>query len=181
MKTIVLTFAALVLTGARLHAQAPADSIPACAEGGISRIAVTVPAGQTREQLAQTLQETRVFPEGTQIKILSPGERPEILNGRQFHGRLLMHLDRFLRAGLQVDGAVQALLEVNEDGVVTDVHPNTGHRDVDRGLRTLWRYARFEPVVVGGCRVPARLHMTLTFASDYGDWMRHQNTTYEHQ
>ena len=176
MKTTTLSLAALLLTGANLHAQASADPIPACAESGIARMAVTVPEGKTREELVESLQQSGALPVGTQVKILTEAERPALVNMRQFEGRLDMHMERFVRAGLQVDGAMEALLKVNADGVVTDVHSETGNRDLDRGLRTMWRSARYAPVVVGGCRVPAWLHVSLQFASEYDDAQRWQET-----
>lgn len=177
MKLPILTFAAL-LAGCATHSVPPVPhALPACADGGVARVAVTLPREQTREALVQSLQESRAFPEGTQIKILDDGERPAMLNTRQFHERMLMHLNRFLNAGLQVDGSAQALLEVNADGEVTAVHPGSGNRDVDRGLRNLWRTARYTPVVVGECRVPAWLHVDVSFESEYNIWMRSQGTT----
>lgn len=178
MKTPVIALAALLLAGANLHAQASTESArPACAEGGVARLAVTVPPGQTREALVQSLQQGGTLPEGTQIRILSPHERPALVNYDRFLSRWRMHMDRFLRSGLQVDGDAQTLLEVSADGVVTAVHPATGHRDVDRGLRDLWRFARYEPVVVGGCRVPAWLHVGLQFESEYRQWERSVRTS----
>lgn len=177
MKTTIFALAALVLSGTGLHAQASAGSaLPACAEGGITRLGITVPPGQTREALVQSLQQAGTLPEGTQIKILSDGERPALVNYERFLSRWRMHIDRLLRAGLQVDGDAQTLLEVSADGVVTAVHPATGNRDVDRGLRDLWSFARYEPVVVGGCRVPAWLHVGLQFESEYRQWERRQAT-----
>lgn len=176
MKTPIFSLAALLLTGAKLHAQAPAHPLPACAEGGVARMAVTVPTGKTRDEVVQSLQQT--LPAGTQIKILSDRERPALVNGRWFGDRMRMHNERFLRAGLQVNGAAETLLEVDAAGVVTAVHPTSGNRDLDRGLRQLWRSARYEPVVVGECRVPAWLHVSLEFASQYSDDYRDQSTGY---
>lgn len=176
MKTRFFVLAALLLTGADLHAQASADSLPACADGGVTRLAVTIPPGQTRDELVRALQQSGTLPEGTQIKILAEHERPRMANVDRFMSRWRMHIQRFMRAGLQLDGNAQTLLEVNADGVVTDVRPNTGNRDVDRGLRDLWRFARYEPVVVGGCRVPAWLHVGLQFESEYRQWERTQGT-----
>ena len=167
MKTTPIVLAALLLTGANLHGQASADSIPACADGGISRLAVTVPPGKTREELVQSLQQSTAIPEGTQIRILADREMPAIVNGREFDDRLRMHRVRFLHRGLEVNGDAQTLVEVNADGVVTEVHAASGHRDVDRGLRDLWRRARFEPVLIGECRAPAWLHVNLRFASEF--------------
>ncbi|HST63439.1 MAG TPA: hypothetical protein VLK84_32305 [Longimicrobium sp.] len=178
MKTPILAITALLLGSVSLHAQASDEGtgIPACAEGGIARLGITVPPGQTREELVQSLQQSGTLPEGTQIKILSAGERPALVNPERFMSRWRMHMDRFFRAGLAVDGNAQTLLEVNADGVVTAVHPSTGNRDVDRGLRDLWRFAQYEPLVVGGCRVPAWLHVGLQFESEYRQWERTQRT-----
>lgn len=176
MKTRILLCAALLLGGADLRAQEPAsaDTLPACADGGISRMAITVPPGRTREEVIGAL--GGLLPEGTQVKILAPHERPHMVNTERFLSRWRMHMDRFLSAGLQVNGAESTLLEVNADGVVTEAHPSTGNREVDRGLRDLWRQARYEPVVVGGCRVPAWLHVGLDFESEYRSWERSVGT-----
>lgn len=171
MKTHILALAALLATGADLRAQA-ADPLPACAEGGLSRLAITVPPGQTREEVVQALHASGALPEGTQVRILADQDKPRITNREQFSSRLRMHLERFIRAGLQVDGQAVALVQVNAEGEVVSVDGNSGSRDVDRGLRDLWRQARFEPVVVGSCRAPAYLHLSLQLASEYTDEWR---------
>lgn len=175
MRTPILCAAALLLAVApALRAQAPADTalLPACAEGGISRVAMTVPPGQTPRQVAEALQAGGGLPEGTQVKFLAPHERPQLLNLDEFSDLVEMHVHRFLRAGLQVDGEALSLVTVSADGRVTDVDVHSGHRDVDRGMRELWRRARFEPVVVGSCRVPAYLHLNLRFNSSFDDQWR---------
>jgi aromatic ring-cleaving dioxygenase len=176
MKTTRFLIAAALLAAAPgLRAQdASPDTAqkPACAEGGISRIAMSVPPGQSREEAVAALQASGTLPEGTQVKILARGERPQVVNGERFASRMQMHMQRLFEAGLQVNGAAVTLVELNADGEVTAVHPATGNREVDRSMRDLWRQARFEPTVVGGCRVPVWLHVTLDFESEYGQWNR---------
>ena len=171
---ILLIPALLTACAATLHAQGSSTAadtalLPACAEGGLSRIAVTVPPGQTREQVVQALQQSGSLPAGTQVRILEDHEKPRIVNRERFRELVEMHVHRFLRAGLQVDGDAVALVQLDADGRVTDVDPNTGHRDVDRGIRDLWRRTRFEPVVVGSCRAPAYLHLKLRITSDFDE------------
>lgn len=176
MKTRIFALAALLVAASDLRAQSPDAALPACAEGGLSRLAVTVPPGQTREEMIQALQQSGALPEGTQVKILAEHERPEMVNYDRFISRWQMHMGRLLRSGLEVDGSAATLLRVDADGVVVEAHPATGHRDVDRGLRDLWRHARYAPVVVGGCRVPAWLHVGLDFESEYRHWQRSVQT-----
>lgn len=177
MRFGTLLLAALLTCACTLHAQASSASadtalLPACVEGGINRIAVTVPPGQTREQVVQALQQGGGLAPGTQVRILEDHEKPRIVNRERFSELVGMHVHRFFRAGLRVDGEAVALVQVDADGRVTSVTPNTGNRDVDRGVRELWRRTRFEPVVVGSCRVPAYLHLSLRIASDFDEHWR---------
>lgn len=178
MRSTILIIAALLTAGAHtLHAQdssASADTalLPACAEGGISRIAVTIPPGQTREQVVQALQQSGGLAPGTLVRILEDHEKPRIVNPERFSQLVEMHVHRFFRAGLKVDGDAVALVQVDADGRVTAAHPETGNRDVDRSIRELWRRTRFEPVVVGSCRVPAYLHLSLRITSDFDEHWR---------
>jgi hypothetical protein len=172
MKTHILVLAALLSGAGGLHAQAPAaDTLPACADGGISRLAVTVPPGQTREEVVQALNSSGALPAGTQVRILESHDRPSLVNRERFNELVRMHIHRFLRAGLQVDGEATTLVRVDANGRVVEVDAASGNREVDGELRRLWRQARFEPVLVGSCRAPAYLHLNLRFASDFDeDW-----------
>lgn len=164
--------AALVLLAAAapLAAQsAPADTAAACTDLGLARLAVTVPPGQTREEVVDALQQSGALAPGTEVRLLETGYVPPLTNQERFSSRALMHLDRLIRAGLEVSGTGTTLLEVDADGEVTAVHPASGHRDVDRALRDLWRHARFAPVEVHGCRAPAWLHVSVTFRSRFSE------------
>jgi hypothetical protein len=173
MKTRILVVAAVLAGAGDLHGQsATADTIPACAEGGISRLAVTVPPGQTREEMVQALNASGALPAGTQVRILESDQKPEILNRERFGNLVEMYIHRFLRAGLQVDGEATTLVRIDANGRVVDVDAASGNRAVDLELQRLWRQARFEPVLVGSCRAPAYLHLSLRFASDFDDAWR---------
>lgn len=173
MKTHLLVFAAMLSGAGDLHGQAAAaDTIPACAEGGISRLAVTVPPGQTREEMVQALNASGALPAGTQVRILESDQKPEILNRERFRELVEMYIHRFLRAGMQVDGEATTLVRIDADGRVVDVDAASGNRNVDMELQRLWRQARFAPVLVGSCRAPAYLHLSLRFASDFDEVWR---------
>jgi hypothetical protein len=170
MKTHILVVAAVLAGAGDLRAQASAaDTIPACADGGISRLAVTVPPGQTREEMVQALNASGALPAGTQVRILESGDKPAIVNRERFGELMEMHIRRFLRRGLEVDGNATTLVRIDADGRVVGVDAASGNRDVDVEIQQLWRQARFEPVLVGSCRAPAYLHLTLRFASDFDE------------
>jgi outer membrane biosynthesis protein TonB len=67
----------------------------------------------------------------------------------------------------ELAGTASILLYLDESGKVTEVHPNTGDRRLDRELTNVWRDAAFEPYVIGGCRVRAYIHVPLSFSSDH--------------
>lgn len=172
MKTRILILVALLAGAGDLRAQAAAaDTIPACADGGISRLAVTVPPGQTREEVVQALNASGALPAGTQVRILESYDKPRIVNRERFHELVVMYIHRFLRRGMQVDGEATTLVRIDADGRVVGVDAASGNREVDLEIERLWRQARFEPVLVGSCRAPAYLHLSLSFASDFDeDW-----------
>jgi hypothetical protein len=149
-------------------ALAAADALPTCASQGIQRVAVMVPPGQTAEQLGETLRTGGVFPAGTQAVILQPNQLTRLRNEEQFHGRMRMSLNLFLEQGIHIQGTAYMLVEVDEDGNVTRVHPNSGDAEVNRILTRTWRVARFEPYAFDGCRMKAWLQVPQTFNSNWG-------------
>jgi hypothetical protein len=165
---LILALAAGGLTLARpVHAQQVADAVPTCASRGVQRVAVMVPPGQTTAQFQETLRSGGLFPAGTQVMILQPRQITAIRNEEQFRTRLNTTLTVLLDNGMHVQGTANMLLELDEDGEVERVHPNSGQTEVDRMLVRTWRQARFEPYVLDGCRVKAWIQLPQTFASDY--------------
>ena len=166
---VILALAAGGLTLAPpAAAQETADaSPPTCASQGVQRVAVMVPPGQTTEQLGETLRNGGLFPAGTQVMILQPGQFMPIRNEAQFNTRMRTTLNLFLEQGINIQGTAAMLLEVDEEGAVTRVHPNSGNAEVNRLLTRTWRQARFEPYVFDGCRVKAWIQVPQTFSSDW--------------
>jgi len=157
-------------------AQGDSDAVaalPTCASQGIQRVAVMVPPGQTAEQLGETLRTGGLFPAGTQAMILQPGQFTRIRNEQQFNGRMRMSLNLFLEQGINIQGTAYMLVEVDEDGNVSGVHPNSGDAEVNRILTRTWRVARFEPYTFDGCRVKAWIQVPQTFSSDWNEHERH--------
>jgi hypothetical protein len=144
-----------------------AAAAPTCASQGIQRVAVMVPPGQTTEQFQETLRTGGLFPAGTQVLILQPGQLMPLRNEAQFDARMRTTLGMFLDQGIIVQGTARMLVEVDEDGSVTTVHPNSGNADVNRLLVRTWRQARFEPYLFDGCRVKAWIQVPQTFSSDW--------------
>jgi len=169
---VILALAAggLVLASpgaAQEAAEASAAGMPTCASQGVQRVAVMVPPGQTAEQLGETLRSGGLFPAGTQVMILQPGQLTPLRNAAQFNARMRTTLGMFLEQGINIQGTASMLLEVDEDGAVTTVHPNSGNAEVNRLLVRTWRQARFEPYVFDGCRVKAWIQVPQTFSSDW--------------
>src|SRR5215218_6801251 len=162
---VVLALAAGGLTLSRPALAQDAEA-PTCASQGLQRVAVMVPPGQTAAQLQETLRTGGLFPAGTQVMILQPQQIMPMRNQEQFHARLQGTLGRFLETGI-VEGTAQMLLELDEDGAVTAVHPNSGNNEVNMLLVRTWRVARFEPYVFDGCRVKAWIQVPQTFASNW--------------
>lgn len=150
-----------------------AGVIPTCTSQGLQRAAVMIPPGQTAEQLGETLRTGGLFPAGTEVMILTPDQLTPIRNAQQFSGRMRTSLHLFLEQGINIQGTAYMLVEVDEDGNVVRVHPNSGNAEVNRILNRTWRVARFEPYVFEGCRVKAWIQVPQTFASDWDDHMRH--------
>jgi hypothetical protein len=167
-----LALAGLVLSGAAAAQQSPdGPSLPTCASQGIQRVAVMVPPGQTAAQLQETLRRGSLFPAGTEVRILQPGQLMPIRNREEFDARLHTTLTMFLNDGITIQGTARMLVEVDDEGVVTAVHPNSGDPEVNRILVRTWRQARFEPYVFEGCRVKAWIQVPQTFATgSSGDW-----------
>ena len=177
MHRILTPVAAALLVGAAsardIHAQTAPDSArdrvlkegapPACHESGIRRAAVMVPPGQTREQLRATLARGALFPAGTEVVILEPGQLTPLLDPAAFHERMNRTLRRLYNADLKIDGTLSVLLVLEADGKVREAHPNTRNNQVNRTLAETWLEARFAPYVVEGCRVPAWVHVPLSF------------------
>jgi hypothetical protein len=165
-----LTLAASACILARpVSAQSAADAplLPTCESLGLRRVAVMVPPGQTSAQLQETLRRGGLFPAGTEALVLQPGELTPLRNREQFGARMRNMLSLFLEQGLEIQGTAFLLVEVDEGGAVTAVHPNTGNSEVNRLLARTWRQARFEPYVVDGCRVRAWVQVPQTFTSDW--------------
>jgi hypothetical protein len=98
---------------------------------------------------------------------------PGRTNFPEFKLRLERMLPALLRRGQNIEGTGSTLLELDEDDRVTNVHPASGSRAVDQQLDRLWRFAEFTPVVVGGCRARAWVHMKASFKTeDEGDRSR---------
>lgn len=167
---LVLALAASVAlaTSAAAQGDVADDALPTCASLGIARVAVMVPPGQTAEQLGETLRTGGVFPAGTQIVILQPQQFTALRNEAQFHSRMLTSLNLFLEQGINLQGTANMLVELDEEGTVVRVHPNSGDPEVNRILNRTWRVARFEPYVMDGCRVKAWIQVPQTFSSNWG-------------
>jgi hypothetical protein len=171
--TSLLLCAALVVAaapGASAQGFLNPSAAPSCAEQGIARVAVSVPPGRTEDEIRQALASGSPFPAGTDIRMLEPVEHPRLTNFPEFKPRLERMLQALLRRGQDIEGTGSTLLELDEDGRVTNVHPASGSRAVDQQLTQLWRHAEFSPVVVGGCRARAWVHMKASFKTeDEGD------------
>ncbi|GLC25933.1 hypothetical protein [Roseisolibacter agri] len=135
---------------------------PACHESGIRRAAVMVPPGQTRDQLRATLARGALFPAGTEVVILDAGQLTPLLDPA-FHERMSRTFRRLYNADVKIDGTLSVLLVLDADGRVREAHPNTRNNQVNRTLAETWLETRFAPYVIEGCRVPAWVHVPLSF------------------
>jgi len=158
--TVLLLAAA---PGASAQSFLDPSAAPGCAEQGIARVAVAVPPGRTEEEIRQALASNSPFPAGTDVRLLEPVEHPVLTNYAEFAPRLRRMLQALLRQHLNVKGIGLTLVELDENGRVTGVQPASGNREVDRQLDQLWRFAEFTPVVVGGCRARAWVHVSVSF------------------
>ncbi|HEV2146565.1 MAG TPA: energy transducer TonB [Longimicrobiaceae bacterium] len=176
MRSTILPFGALLcglaLTpGAAMAQAAPTAPLigayPSCAAEGISRVAFTIPPGQTQAQVESTLRQTGAFPAGTEMTFFPYGGVPPLRNQEEMNRSFGRTVRRLLHEGFRIDGTVSVLLQVNADGTVEKVTPNSGNRGVDSQLRALWSKAQLEPLVIGGCRVAAWLQVPIAFTSDW--------------
>jgi TonB family protein len=171
MRPHVLPLAGALLCGLALapgaaHAQS-ASAYPTCASQGISRVAFTIPPGQTQAQVEAALWASGRFPEGTEMTFFPFGRVPAMRNQEEVSRGFGRTVRRLLADGFKIDGTVPVLLQVSADGTVEKVTPNSGNREVDYQLRTLWRKAHFEPLVIGGCRAAVWLQVPVAFTSEW--------------
>lgn len=167
MRRSTLLVVTVLMAGASPAAAQDAASIisstPTCTELGVTRVAMTVPPGRAPDEMRAEIATSGAFPAGTQVVLLQPYQAPRILDVERFGARLEILLVAFLRQEISIEGLGATLLEVNEEGRVTAVHPATGNRTVDRQLERFWRSVEFMPVVAGECRAKAWLHMRTAF------------------
>ncbi len=170
LRAALLCAAALLPAWAGASAQAAdsTESTPTCAERGMQRLAVMVPPGRTEDDVRQLAQNGSLAPNGTEVFILPAGHFTAMRNGEAYQSRLNTMLRRFLDDGGEVQGTASILLLLDENGAVTEIHPNTRNRRLDREMTRMWTGAAFEPYRIGGCRVRAWIHVPLTFSSDFG-------------
>jgi|GEM_PF-1857545 len=171
-RPLALAAALSACSASSIHAQRTAlemadASTPACAETGVPRVAVMVPPGKTMDDVRTLVAQGGMFPEGTQVVILNPGEYTPMQNQEEFSRRMHLVLMRFLDEGTKIDGTLSVLLTVDETGQVVDAKPNTGNGHVDRMLGNAWKQARFAPFAIGGCRMRAWISVPLAFSSDW--------------
>lgn len=140
---------------------------PTCAEQGIQRVAVMVPLGRTEEEVRALADSGALALRGTEVVILPLGSYTRLRNEHAFKNRMRRMMREFMEEDAEVVGTVSILLHLDENGEVTEVHPNTGDRRLDRELTNVWRDAAFEPYVIGGCRVRAYIHAPYSFSSDH--------------
>jgi hypothetical protein len=170
LRTTFLCAAALLPAWAGASAQA-ADSTPStptCAEQGMQRLAVMVPPGRTADDVRELARSGSLAPNGTEVFIVPAGHFTRMRDEAAYRSRLDAMLRHFMVDGGEVQGTASILLLLDEDGAVTEIHPNTRNRRLDREMTRMWTGAAFEPYRIGGCRVPAWIHVPLTFASDFG-------------
>lgn len=168
---IAAAAAALALSATAAAAQVMelptlADTLPACSDLGIRRVAVMVPPGQTTGELRALLAGGTLFPPATEALILQPAQLTELRTAEAFQERLGLTLERLSRWGLRIDGTLSTLLVLDADGGVREARPNTGHAEANTVLASLWKEARFAPYHHEGCRIPAWIHVPATFTSE---------------
>jgi len=139
---------------------------PTCTEQGVTRFALSVPPDRTREDLTAALARGEILPGGSEAFIFPDGAGPRLLNSEDLRDDARRTIGRIL-ARLKVDGKMTVLLTIDADGKVTEAAANSGSRELDRLMNTLWRKALFAPVVVGGCRVETYFHLPVAFVSDF--------------
>ena len=172
MSLIQKTSLLLVLfaPAARLQAGAqqadPFASAPTCVEQGITRFALSVPPDRSREDIVAALSRGEILPGGSEAFIFPDGAGPRLLNGEDLRDDARRTIGRII-SRLKVDGKMNVLLTIDVDGKVTEATANSGNRELDRLMGTLWRKAQFAPVLVGGCRVETYFHLPVAFVSDF--------------
>lgn len=170
MTRAALLAMALLMAGtsaaAAQEAGSAAASIPTCTELGVTRVAMTIPPGRSRDEVRAELATSSAFPAGTQVVLLEPYQMPRITDPERFGARAEVLLNAFLRQEISIEGLGATLLEVDEEGRVTAAHPSTGNRGVDRQLDRFWRAVQFAPVVAGECRAKALLHVRMAFDTE---------------
>jgi hypothetical protein len=163
-------FSAVLGLASSLAAQAPAGgdpvALPICAEQGLARMVVMIPPGKSADEISASIQSGGLLPAGGQVVLIQPGALNPIANAETFRQRIDLTLNRFLEQGIIIDGSLSILLKLNEDGEVTEVHPNSGDPEVNRLLTRTWRQARFVPYAVEGCRAPAWVQVPQNFRSE---------------
>ena len=167
-KTMMVALAA-TLAGAGGAAGQEADSaaaMPSCAEQGTKRLVVMVPVGRTEDDVREMVRSGALAPVGTEVFVVPTGHLTRMRNEKELSERLTSMLHGFMFGGLKVDGTISVLIQLDAQGAVAAVSPNTGNRRLDRELTRTWQQAEFEPYHVGGCRVPAWINVPLAFSSD---------------
>jgi len=127
---------------------------------------VMIPPGKSAEEISASIQSGGLLPAGGQAVLIPAGALNPIVNSDAFRQRIDVTLNRFLEQGIIIDGSLSILLRLNEDGEVTEVHPNSGNPEVNRLLTRTWREARFVPYAVEGCRAPAWVQVPQNFRSE---------------
>jgi hypothetical protein len=166
--SIVIAAAAL-LAAASAHAQDDTlpSPFPSCAEQGVARVAVMIPPGKSEDEIRAAVMNGNFFPAGTEVRFLRTGQLTRLRNQQDVGSRINLALNRFLNEGIEIDGSVSMLLKLDDRGNVVEVHPNTGNGEVNSILTRTWREARFDPYVLGGCRVAAWIQVPQNFQSDF--------------
>jgi hypothetical protein len=168
MRSPFILLAATLLLATNARAQdAQLATAPTCAEQGVRRVAVMVPLGRTQEEVRALADSGALAPRGTEVAILPLGSYTRLRNEHAFKNRMRRMMRELMDEGSEVAGTVSILLHLDENGKVTEVHPNTGDRRLDRELTNVWRDAAFEPYVIGGCRVRAYIHAPYSFSADH--------------
>ena len=166
LATLLVSFSAAAAPAQQPFGAVDPAGLPACADLGLARVALTVPPGRTQEEVQASIQRGEIVEAGVEALILPRGRLPNLVNPDHMRSRASSTLWRILQR-LQVDGAVSMLLEIDVDGLVTGGTANSGNRELDGALARLWREAQFTPMAFGGCRVPAWVHIPLYFTSDF--------------
>lgn len=164
----VLAATLLYASAASAQAAGSADAAPTCAERGMQRLAVMVPPGRTADDVRQLAQNGSLAPNGTEVFIVPAGHFTALRDEAGYRSRMSRMMHRFLDDGGEVQGTASVLLLLDENGAVTEIHPNTRNKRLDREMTRMWTGGAFEPYQIDGCRVRAWIHVPLSFSSDFG-------------